>query len=73
MLNTTIPLKGDPSLSEADIKTTRDLLTFVVVRRMVRNGAPGVCTAKSDQNPPTSEQLPPVIGCALASGCPMCR
>ena len=41
---------------------------LVVVRRIVKKGAPGVCTAKSDQNPPTREKLPPVIGCGLASG-----
>ena len=28
---------------------------FVPVRKIRRNGAPGVCTANRDQNPPVSE------------------
>src|SRR5262245_57225224 len=47
------------------------MAVLVVVRRMLNNGAPGVCTAKSDQNPPVNEKLPPVIGCSFASGWPM--
>src|SRR5262245_41094431 len=39
--------------------------------RMVSSGAPGVCTATSDQNPPMRAKLPPVSGCGLASGWPM--
>src|ERR1041384_6502848 len=38
---------------------------------IVSRGAPGACAAKSDQKPPTSEKLPPVIGGALASGWPI--
>jgi len=37
---------------------------------MLKNGAPGVCTAKSDQKPPSREKGPPVRACGLASGCP---
>ena len=37
---------------------------------MLKNGAPGVCTAKSDQKPPRMEKGPPVRACGLASGCP---
>ena len=37
---------------------------------MLKNGAPGVCTAKSDQKPPKREKGPPVRACGLASGCP---
>src|SRR5688572_13100645 len=44
---------------------------FVAVSWMVSSGAPVVCTANSDQKPPTSEKLPPVIGGTLASGWPM--
>src|SRR5688572_8739567 len=43
---------------------------LAVARRMVSAGAPGVCSAKRDQNPPTSEKLSPVIGWALASDWP---
>ena len=35
------------------------------------NGAPDVCTAKIDQNPPVREKLPLVVGCAFASGWPI--
>src|SRR5262245_7576403 len=38
---------------------------------MVKSGAPGVCTAKSDQKPPWNEKLPPVRACGVASCCPM--
>ena len=37
---------------------------------MLKNGAPGVCTAKSDQKPPSREKGPPVRAGGLASGCP---
>src|SRR6266852_6094829 len=56
------PVEGDGQRTSA---------VFVEVSRIVKSGAPGACTAKSDQNPPTIEKLPPIIGCAFASGWPM--
>src|SRR6185436_18394328 len=44
---------------------------FVAVSWMGNGGAPGVGTVTSDQNPPTSENWPPIMACALASGWPM--
>ena len=56
------PVEGDGQETSA---------VLVSVSLIVNKGAPGVWTTNSDQNPPVSEKLPPVIGCELASGWPM--